>query len=91
MLYYLFDYLEKTYHIPGAGLFQFLTFAPILWLFHAFGKGLVNHRNEPRHYKVPLEWPVGGWGGFQEDVPEPFVWFSGIFRHPFCFRLVRRC
>ena len=26
MLYYLFDYLEKTYHIPGAGLFQFLTF-----------------------------------------------------------------
>ena len=26
MLYYLFDYLEKTYQFPGAGLFQFLTF-----------------------------------------------------------------
>ncbi len=26
MLYYLFDYLEKHYQVPGAGLFQFLTF-----------------------------------------------------------------
>ncbi len=26
MLYYLFDYLEKNYQVPGAGLFQFLTF-----------------------------------------------------------------
>lgn len=26
MLYYLFDYLDKQYDLPGAGLFQFLTF-----------------------------------------------------------------
>lgn len=26
MLYYLFDFLEKNYHVPGAGLFQFITF-----------------------------------------------------------------
>lgn len=26
MLYYLFEYLEKQYQIPGAGLFQFQTF-----------------------------------------------------------------
>ncbi len=26
MLYYLFEYLEKEYQLPGAGLFQFLTF-----------------------------------------------------------------
>ena len=26
MLYYLFEYLEKQYQLPGAGLFQFLTF-----------------------------------------------------------------
>lgn len=26
MLYYLFDYLDKTYHLSGAGLFQFITF-----------------------------------------------------------------
>ncbi|WP_420321751.1 phospho-N-acetylmuramoyl-pentapeptide-transferase [Flagellimonas sp.] len=26
MLYYLFDYLEKQYQLPGAGLFGFLTF-----------------------------------------------------------------
>ena len=26
MLYYLFEYLEKQYQLPGAGLFRFLTF-----------------------------------------------------------------
>ncbi len=26
MLYYLFEYLEKQYQVPGAGLFQFTTF-----------------------------------------------------------------
>lgn len=26
MLYYLFDYLEKHFHIPGAGLFQYISF-----------------------------------------------------------------
>ncbi|SDL99948.1 phospho-N-acetylmuramoyl-pentapeptide-transferase [Kriegella aquimaris] len=26
MLYYLFDFLEKEYQLPGAGLFQFITF-----------------------------------------------------------------
>src|ERR1700742_4421134 len=26
MLYYLFSYLEKNYSIPGAGVFQYITF-----------------------------------------------------------------
>lgn len=26
MLYYLFDFLDRTYDLPGAGLFQFITF-----------------------------------------------------------------
>ena len=26
MLYYLFNWLNKEFHVPGAGLFQFLTF-----------------------------------------------------------------
>ncbi len=30
MLYYLFEYLEKQYQLPGAGLFQFLTFRAAL-------------------------------------------------------------
>lgn len=30
MLYYLFDYLEKHYQIPGAGLFEFITFRAAL-------------------------------------------------------------
>lgn len=30
MLYYLFEYLEKNYQLPGAGLFSFLTFRAAL-------------------------------------------------------------
>ncbi len=49
MLYYLFDYLEKTYDMPGAGLFEFITFraalAVILSLFIAsvYGKKIINY------------------------------------------------
>ena len=47
MLYYLFEYLERTYDIPGAGLFGFITFraalAVILSLIIAtfFGKKII--------------------------------------------------
>tara|TARA_R110000796_G_scaffold41772_4_gene103488 strand:- start:71402 stop:72622 length:1221 start_codon:yes stop_codon:yes gene_type:complete len=30
MLYYLFEFLEKNYQVPGAGLFQFITFRAAL-------------------------------------------------------------
>ncbi|MAP54707.1 phospho-N-acetylmuramoyl-pentapeptide-transferase [Altibacter sp.] len=49
MLYYLFEYLERTYQLPGAGLFQFITFraalAVILSLFIAavYGKKIINY------------------------------------------------
>ena len=26
MLYYLFDYLQNSYNLPGAGLFQYISF-----------------------------------------------------------------
>jgi phospho-N-acetylmuramoyl-pentapeptide-transferase len=26
MLYYLFDYIERTFDFPGAGLFQYISF-----------------------------------------------------------------
>lgn len=48
MLYYLFEYLEKTYDLPGAGLFQFITFraamATILSLIIAtvYGKKIIS-------------------------------------------------
>ncbi|MCZ6594802.1 MAG: phospho-N-acetylmuramoyl-pentapeptide-transferase [Bacteroidetes bacterium] len=48
MLYYLFEYLEKTYDLPGAGLFQFITFraamASILSLIIAtvYGKKIIS-------------------------------------------------
>ena len=47
MLYYLFDFLEKNYDLPGAGLFQFISFraamAAILSLFIAtvYGKKII--------------------------------------------------
>ncbi len=49
MLYYLFDFLEKKYHLPGAGLFQFITFraglAVIFSLLIAtvYGKKIINY------------------------------------------------
>ena len=49
MLYYLFDFLDKTYDLPGAGLFKFITFraalAVILSLFIAtvYGKKIINY------------------------------------------------
>ncbi len=47
MLYYLFEYLEKQYQVPGAGLFQFSTFrAAMAILFSliiatAYGKRII--------------------------------------------------
>jgi phospho-N-acetylmuramoyl-pentapeptide-transferase len=49
MLYYLFDYLDKNFDIPGTGLFQFISFrsalAIIFSLFIAivFGKKIINY------------------------------------------------
>jgi len=47
MLYYLFTYLYKTYHLPGAGVFQFTTFRAAmavvtsLLIAQIFGKNLI--------------------------------------------------
>lgn len=49
MLYYLFEYLDQNYNLPGTGLFQFITFrsamAVICSLFIAivFGKKIINY------------------------------------------------
>lgn len=49
MLYYLFDFLEKKYHLAGAGLFQFITFrAAMAFIFSLmlstlFGKRIINY------------------------------------------------
>ncbi len=48
MLYYLFEYLDKTVNIPGTGVFQYITFrsglALILSLLIStiFGKKIIN-------------------------------------------------
>lgn len=48
MFYYLFDYLDKTFNLPGAGLFQYLLFrAPLaiitsLLISMVFGRKLIN-------------------------------------------------
>lgn len=47
MLYYLFEYLDKTFDLPGAGLFRYLSFraamAIIVSLFITLflGKGII--------------------------------------------------
>jgi phospho-N-acetylmuramoyl-pentapeptide-transferase len=49
MLYYLFDYIERTFDFPGAGLFQYISFragaAAVLSLMITitFGKSLINY------------------------------------------------
>ena len=49
MLYYLFDYIERTFDFPGAGLFQYISFragaAAVLSLMITitFGKTLINY------------------------------------------------
>ena len=48
MLYYLFEYLENTYNLPGAGLFQYLSFSSALSVITSliiatvFGKRIIN-------------------------------------------------
>lgn len=49
MLYYLFDFLDKAYNVPGAGLFQFLTFRAVsatmvsLFISLIYGKTIINY------------------------------------------------
>jgi phospho-N-acetylmuramoyl-pentapeptide-transferase len=49
MLYYLFTYLDKAYNVPGAGMFQFISFraamATIFSLFISliYGKRIINY------------------------------------------------
>ncbi|KAF5058506.1 Phospho-N-acetylmuramoyl-pentapeptide-transferase [anaerobic digester metagenome] len=49
MLYYLFDYLDKAFDFPGAGMFQYISFRAALAVITSltisllFGKSLVNY------------------------------------------------
>lgn len=49
MLYYLFDYIEKNYHLAGAGLFQFISFrASLAFIFSlmisaVYGKRVIDY------------------------------------------------
>jgi phospho-N-acetylmuramoyl-pentapeptide-transferase len=49
MLYYLFDFLDKNYNLPGAGMFQFITFRAAMATFLSllisliYGKRIINY------------------------------------------------
>ena len=49
MLYYLFDWLDKTFNMPGAGVFQYITFRAAmasitsLLIMIIFGKRFINY------------------------------------------------
>lgn len=48
MLYYLFDFLDQTYDLPGAGVFQYITFRAAMAVITSlligmvFGKRLID-------------------------------------------------
>jgi phospho-N-acetylmuramoyl-pentapeptide-transferase len=48
MLYYLFDYLHKTFNLPGSGVFQYISFRAAFALIFSlvisllFGKRIIN-------------------------------------------------
>ena len=48
MFYHLFDYIEQNFHIPGAGVFQYISFRAFmaamgsLLIAMFFGKSLIN-------------------------------------------------
>ena len=48
MLYYLFDYLDQAYDLPGSGVFQYISFRAAMAVFFSllisliFGKSLIN-------------------------------------------------
>lgn len=48
MLYHLFDYIDQTFNLPGAGVFQYITFRAAmaaifsLMITILFGKGIIN-------------------------------------------------
>lgn len=47
MLYYLFDYLDRIFDFPGAGVFQYISFRAAMAIFSSlvisllFGKSLI--------------------------------------------------
>ncbi len=41
MIYYLFDFLHKTFNLPGTGVFQFLTFRALVALIVSLGISLL--------------------------------------------------
>ncbi len=49
MLYYLFDYLDKAFDFPGAGMFQYISFRAAMAVITSltisllFGKTLINY------------------------------------------------
>lgn len=49
MLYYLFNFLDRNYHIPGAGLFEFLSFRSAMAIILSlgistiYGKKIINY------------------------------------------------
>ena len=61
MLYYLFDYLEKFYDFPGAGMFQYISFRAALAIITSltisllFGKSLINYLRNNRPPSNPLD------------------------------------
>ena len=69
MLYYLFEYLEHQYQLPGAGLFQFLTFRAALAGTISIVLTLALEKRVIRAIKFPDQ-RVGTWLGSLGQIKE---------------------
>ena len=67
MLYYLFEYLENQYQLPGASLFGFLSFRAActiilsLLISTIYGKRIIKFLNNKFKKGVLLKTPFQGW------------------------------
>ena len=65
MLYYLFEYLENQYQIPGASLFTYISFRAAaavitsLLISTIFGRKIINFLNQNWLGTNPVYMPIG--------------------------------
>ena len=56
MLYHIFKYLEETMNMPGAGLFQFLTFRAALAILLSLVVSMIFGKKNNKQVKETSDW-----------------------------------
>ena len=75
MLYYLFEYLEKNFNLPGAGLFNYVTFRAIFAIIVAllvsiwFGKFFINYMKKHKIFETQRDTETDPFNTKKKGVP----------------------